>query len=108
MSFLTNILKSKPVAPERVSTDTVIPLHELDDTKTNRALCVDFSLRFDDVLDVEKLVGALERLFEKPGWRKLGARLRLNVCMHHDCRKMKLMNFVGRGQIGIPHTRSVH
>jgi hypothetical protein len=96
MSSLINLFKSKPVAPERVPTDIVIPLHELDDTKTHRALCVDFSLRFDNVLDVEKLVGALERLIEKPGWRKLGARLRLNVCAQHDCRKMKLMSFVGK------------
>ncbi|KAF2641247.1 lysR family regulatory protein [Massarina eburnea CBS 473.64] len=65
-------------APERVPTDTVVPLHWLDDTKTNRCLILYFMMRFDDVLDVEKLIGALEKLLEKPGWRKLGARLRLN------------------------------
>ncbi len=79
MSFLVNLFKSKPVAPARVPTDIVIPLHQIDDTPTNRSLCLDQSMRFDDVLDVDKLVGALERLLEKPGWRKLGARLRLNV-----------------------------
>lgn len=42
-------------------------------------MIVDFSMKFDDVLDVQKVVGALERLLAKPGWRKLGARLRLNV-----------------------------
>ncbi|KAF2470369.1 uncharacterized protein BDR25DRAFT_34308 [Lindgomyces ingoldianus] len=78
MSFFFNFFKSKLVAPERVPTDTVIPLHSWDDTKTNRKLCIYFSARFDDVLDVEKLVGALERLLERPGWRKLGARMRLN------------------------------
>ena len=80
MSFFINLFKSKPVAPERVPTDVVIPVHGYDDTKTNRALYLDFSMRFDDVLDVERLVSALERLLEKPGWRKFGARLRLNVC----------------------------
>ncbi|ORY11968.1 hypothetical protein BCR34DRAFT_537431 [Clohesyomyces aquaticus] len=78
MSFLLNLFKRKPVAPERVPTDEVIPLHHLDDTSVNRAICLYFSMRFDDVLDPDKLVGALEKLLERPGWRKLGARLRLN------------------------------
>ncbi|KAI7198592.1 hypothetical protein KC316_g3977 [Hortaea werneckii] len=37
-----------------------------------------FFSRFDDVLDPEKLRKALERLLQIGGWRKLGARLRLN------------------------------
>jgi hypothetical protein len=69
----------KRVAPERVPTDTVIPVHWLDDTSTNRCLVLDFSMQFEDVLNVGMMVRALERLLEKPGWRKLGARLRLNV-----------------------------
>jgi hypothetical protein len=35
-------------------------------------------MQFDDVLDAEKLASALWKLLEKPGWRKLGARLRMN------------------------------
>jgi hypothetical protein len=57
----------------------IIPLHRYDDTKLNRALIVDFMLKFDDVLDVEMLINALERLFTIGNWKKLGARLRLNV-----------------------------
>jgi hypothetical protein len=79
MAFLFNWLKKRPVAPPRVATDRIIPLPLLDDNKVNRAVCVTCSMKFDHVLDVEKLMGALEKLLEKPGWRKLGARLRLNV-----------------------------
>ena len=79
MAFLFNFFKNKPVAPERVPTDIVIPLGQHDDQHPYRSLVLDFSMRFDDALDVDKLVNALEKLIEKPGWRKLGARLRLNV-----------------------------
>lgn len=69
---------SKPVAPERVPTDTVITLYNYDDTYANRNVAFDFTMQFDEVLDADKLAEALWRLVEKPGWRKLGARLRLN------------------------------
>lgn len=78
MAFLFSWLKSKPIPPARVTTDTVIPLHSLDDTNVNRSVALDLSLNYEDVLDVGKLAGALERLLERPGWRKLGARLRMN------------------------------
>ena len=35
--------------------------------------------RVDDALDVQKVEGALVKLVNRDGWRKLGARLRLNV-----------------------------
>jgi hypothetical protein len=69
----------KPARPATISTDTIIPLHSLDDTTINRAIVLDFTLRFDDVMDPEKLRAALVRLMELGNWRKLGARLRMNV-----------------------------
>ncbi|KAH7394252.1 hypothetical protein DE146DRAFT_126544 [Phaeosphaeria sp. MPI-PUGE-AT-0046c] len=72
------IFGSKAVAPERVPTDEVIPLFERDDTATNKGISLEFSMIFDEVLDADKLSGALWKLLEKPGWRKLGARLRYN------------------------------
>jgi len=36
-------------------------------------------MKFDHALDVEKLKGALEQVLGRPGWRRLGARLRLNA-----------------------------
>lgn len=72
----------KPLNPEKVPTDDVIPLHFFDDNEIFRSLIVEFVLRFDDVLDREKLHNALVRLMEIGNWRKLGARLRLNVRLH--------------------------
>jgi len=69
----------KPVAPQRVHTDTVVPLYSNDDTMVNRKLAFEYTMQFQEVLDAEKIANALWRLLEKPGWRKLGSRLRLNV-----------------------------
>ena len=71
--------KSKPVAPAKVETDTVIPLHSMDDNQINKSVILNLMLRFDDVLDPEKLRNSLETLLEHGNWRKLGARLRMNV-----------------------------
>ncbi|PYI08709.1 terpene synthase [Aspergillus sclerotiicarbonarius CBS 121057] len=61
-----------------VPTDRIIPLRYWDDLDYLRRLCHDFTFRFDDVLDVAKLEGALARLMEIGEWGQLGARLRLN------------------------------
>jgi hypothetical protein len=76
MAFL---FSKKQITPEIVPTDTVIPLHYWDDHEVFRCIVVDFALRFDDVLDHEKLRRALARLMEIGNWRKLGARLRIKV-----------------------------
>jgi hypothetical protein len=64
---------------DTVPTDTIIPLNAADDTDVLRSVCVVLSYRFDDVLDAEKLRTSFERLLDRPGWRKIGGRLRLNV-----------------------------
>lgn len=75
-----NKFKSTPNTPARVASDDVIPLHHFDDNPILRKIVVNFMLRFDDVLDPQKLRQALERLVTREdGWRKLTARLRLNV-----------------------------
>ncbi|CAI4211666.1 unnamed protein product [Parascedosporium putredinis] len=61
-----------------VATDTVIPLHSLDGNHINASILLYCLLRFDDVLDAEKLRAALQKLLDRDGWRKLGARLRIN------------------------------
>lgn len=76
MAFLWS--KKRPT-PDRVPTDDVVPLHLFDGMDVYRAIVVDLALRFDDVLDHEKLRLALVRLLEIGNWRKLGARLRRNV-----------------------------
>jgi hypothetical protein len=72
--------RSPEAKPIIISTDTIIPFHWLDDTDIYRSIVMDLTLRFDDVLDAEKIRGALTRLMELGNWRKLGARIRLNVC----------------------------
>lgn len=42
-------------------------------------IVLDFTYRFDDVLDAGKLKSSLERLLEIEGWRGLGARFTKNV-----------------------------
>lgn len=54
------------------------PLHGLDDTTFHRTL-ISRLMRFNDVLDPDKLYQALLRLFEIGDWRKLGGRLRIKV-----------------------------
>ncbi|KAI0539496.1 hypothetical protein GGR58DRAFT_234925 [Xylaria digitata] len=77
--------KSKPQAPPAVATDTIVPMHHMDDSPINRSMVVMFMMRFDDVLDPEKLKDSLEKLFSRDDWRKLGARIRLNEKGKLDC-----------------------
>ncbi|KAL1994268.1 hypothetical protein VTN49DRAFT_2937 [Thermomyces lanuginosus] len=69
---------SKPAAPAKVPTDIVLPFHYFDHQELYRAVRLQISFCFNDVLDAEKLRSAFARLLEMDGWRKLGARLRLN------------------------------
>lgn len=71
--------KPKPAWPATVPTDTIIPGHYWDSQPIMRAYCIDLTFRFDDVLDTDKMRAALARLLEIGDWRKLGARIRLNV-----------------------------
>ncbi|KAF4219075.1 hypothetical protein CNMCM5878_003930 [Aspergillus fumigatiaffinis] len=63
--------------PPLVESDDVYPVHMLDDTKTLRDIVVAWTLRFNDVLDADKLYASLSRLLAIGDWRKLGGRLRL-------------------------------
>ncbi|KAJ5109671.1 hypothetical protein N7532_002316 [Penicillium argentinense] len=55
--------------------DDVYPLHSLDDSKANQCF-VNWLMRFNDVLDTEKLNESLSKLLRIEDWRKLGGRLR--------------------------------
>ena len=67
-------------APSPIGSDDIYPVHMLDDTKTLRGIVVTWTLRFNDVLDANKLHTSLSRLLEIGDWRKVGGRLRLKVC----------------------------
>ena len=62
-----------------VESDDTFPVHMLDDTKTLRGIVVTWTLRFNDVLDADKLHASLSKLLEIGDWRKVGGRLRLKV-----------------------------
>ncbi|KAF4619080.1 hypothetical protein G7Y89_g14770 [Cudoniella acicularis] len=72
------VFQSKPVQLATVPTDAIVPVHSLDDTPVFRSMVLEFTLRFDDVLDPLKLRESLAQLLEIGDWKKLGARLRLN------------------------------
>ena len=59
--------------------DEVVPFRFWDEQDSVRRLVLEFTYRFDDVLDVTKLKSSLERLLEIGEWRGLGARLKKNV-----------------------------
>lgn len=71
---------AKPALPPPVTDDYVYPVHAQDGIKGNRYVLY-FAMRFGGVLDAEKLHSALSRLLALEGWRKLGGRLRLKVCI---------------------------
>ena len=81
MLRLIGASSAKP-PPLRVATDNVYPLHMMDDNKTLREIAVTWTLRFNDVLDADKLHDSLSRLLEIGDWRKVGGRLRLKVSSH--------------------------
>ena len=72
----------RQTAPARVPTDTVVGLKFLDDSLINRNFVMNPLYIFDAALDVDKLGVSLERLVDREGFRKLGARLRKNVRYH--------------------------
>ncbi|TEA18388.1 Acetyltransferase BOT5 [Colletotrichum sidae] len=63
----------------KVPTDDVYPVHFFDDTKPFRDMILNWTLRFDDVLDPQKLESSLTTLVETGDWRKFGGRMRLNA-----------------------------
>jgi hypothetical protein len=58
--------------------DDIYPVHMLDSIKSNHVF-VAWVMRFNDVLDVEKLYSSLSTLLEQGDWRKLGGRLKAAV-----------------------------
>ncbi|CAG8983623.1 hypothetical protein HYALB_00004645 [Hymenoscyphus albidus] len=87
------VFSSKPVQPVAIPSDTVVELGPTGDTRILRPMVIDFTLCFDEVLDPKRLRGSLEALFNHGNWRKLGARLRLNVRTYFE------MAWVDRGRL---------
>lgn len=72
------LFRRKRLAPPAVLTDKVVPVHYWDHQCVHAV--INFMLRFDHKLDAGQLRSSLEKLLDRrDGWRKLGARVRLNV-----------------------------
>jgi hypothetical protein len=76
-------------AVETDPTDRVIPLHFFESSALVQGNNMAVSLVFDDVLDPEVLRRSLEDLVRRPGWERLGGRLRKNVRLT-DCSSEEL------------------
>lgn len=71
----------KPPRPALIPTDEILPVHDFDARPQVRDIIMGWTLRFDDILDADKLNAALSRLLEIGNWRKLGGRLRQRVSL---------------------------
>lgn len=59
----------------------VIPFNFVDNMKGWRMGIAANTFRFNAAMDAQKLRDSLQQLFEMEGWRKLGARIRMNVSL---------------------------
>ncbi|KAK7191947.1 BCL5p [Paraphaeosphaeria sporulosa] len=82
MTFLQYILGTSPTEPSiRISRlakddDEIYPVHTFDDPGRNEVIVTSWTMRFNDVLDKDKLHKSLAKLLEIGDWRKAGGRLR--------------------------------
>lgn len=65
--------------PRPVPSDDVLPARFFDDSPMVKDVVMRWLVRFDEILDPEKLHSSLDALLKRKTWRRLGGRLRLNV-----------------------------
>lgn len=86
LSWLFSGKGSQRQRPERVPTDTVVKLATLENSLMMRSMCMNWTFRFEEALDVGMLERSLEDLISKgPNWRKLGGRFRISVSIIPTC-----------------------
>lgn len=76
--FTKSAKQDAPVQAAVHDDDQVYPVFLQDDTEANKKF-VSWIMRFNDVLDADRLHEALSKLLEIGDWRKLGGRLRQKV-----------------------------
>ncbi|KFA50678.1 hypothetical protein S40293_04888 [Stachybotrys chartarum IBT 40293] len=77
-SRMLSLFSSEPKDDHDNFSYDVYPLHLLDQWVDARSFIMNYTFRYDQVLDANKLHASLVQLVEKEGWRKLGGRLRIN------------------------------
>lgn len=67
--------------PAIIKGDRIVPMHLFDDTNANNHVPLSVNLRFDSVMDPDRIYYALVRLLHIGEWRKVGGRLHRNVSL---------------------------
>jgi hypothetical protein len=70
---------SASMGPSMLESDEIFPVHFIDQAGIIRSSIINYTFRYNDVLDANKLHNSLNQLLHMGEWRKLGGRLRLNV-----------------------------
>lgn len=78
-SLLNPVLGPERRQPDRVPTDTVFQLSEMDSSWMMRMMIMSWTMCFHDVLDADKLHDSLTELLNIGHWKKLCGRPRLTV-----------------------------
>lgn len=82
MEILSRLYKSMTGGYRQIQcdeSDDVFPVHFVDQAGIIRASIINYTFRFNDVLDPGNLHGSLVKLLGMEDWRKLGGRLRKDV-----------------------------
>jgi hypothetical protein len=103
-----SMFSRKPTPPSKVESDEVVPLPFFDDTLLLANNVITHMYVYDTVLDAKKLSDSLERLAQRPGWRKMSARVRKNVSFSRfEARESCMLTCSGLGQrktrVSYPH-----
>ncbi|KAF7546857.1 hypothetical protein G7Z17_g8139 [Cylindrodendrum hubeiense] len=69
-------MTSTQTPPPAATECDIYPVHFFDDNETNRKKTMSWTMRFNDILDAEKIHDSLCRLLEIGDWRKLAGHLR--------------------------------
>lgn len=88
---------------ENVHADEIFPTHFIDNTPTIRACIVNYTFRYQAVLDASKLRESLVTLLDVGDWRKLRGRLRANRSGQYEIH-VPSVHTVERPAIRFSHT----
>lgn len=81
-----------------VPTDTVFPVHYFDGTPLYQNSIHCWTLRFNDVLDADMLHESLAKVLARPGWKKLGGRIRMTVGFHSLDFWLRMVTYIRQSQ----------
>lgn len=82
-------------AVETLPGDRVRPLHFFENNLLVQGNNMSGLAVFDEAIDPEVLREALENVVKRPGWKKLGGRLKRNVSINYTLSVAKPLSFSG-------------